>query len=674
MRERDDTAHANIYSGEKMFATFDTGDLGRFTQRLDDLLTEQRRRIDAISCSDEDGYPDTMGKLQEMQNELSIFFTPLSHLNSVCNSDDTREAYESSLPLLSRFHSETAQNEKLYKKLKRIVTDDPLRRRVVENEIREFRLSGAELSEKDKKRIEEIDAKLSEKSALFSQNLLDATAKWEMVVDREDVAGMPEDLVSEARFVENGEEKFRFTLQIPSYIAYITYGPNRELREKIYRAYSTRAPENGKLIEEILSLRHEKALMLGYENYAGYALETRDAESPSQVVSFLEKLADSSKPIALKEFSQLKKFAESLDGIEELESYDIAYYSEKLKKSLYGFDDETTRPYFESTRVLEGLLSIVSGLFGVDFSRVEDIALWHESALCYDIFSEGSICGRIYFDLYARPEKRGGAWMHDWETYHIDTSGKKHLPSAFVTTNFPSPSGERPSLLRHDDVVTLFHEMGHALHHLFSTVSEYSLSGINGVAWDAVEFPSQFLENFAYEKEILGRFAFHYRTGEKMPEELILKIKSSKNFHSALGLLRQVEFSLFDMLIHTSLYDEDGVAKVLEEVRRKIAVITPPSYNRFQNGFSHIFSGGYAAGYYSYKWAEVLSADAFFECLDENGNFDTQKALGYRKYILERGGSEDMSILYREWLGREPSTDSLLKLYDIHENGEMDES
>jgi len=458
-------------------------------------------------------------------------------------------------------------------------------------------------------------------------------------------------------------------LQIPSYLAYMTYGTSRQRREEIAKAYASRAPENAEVIDELLELRHKKAQLLGFESFAAYSLASKDAENTDDVTKFLEELGEKALPQAKEELAELKAFALKTDGIEDLQGFDVAYYSEKLKKEKFNFDDSMTKPYFEQSKVLRGLLDVVSELFSVEF-KPADAKVWNDKVKPFDIYKlakDGSnkLAGRIYFDLEARESKRGGAWMHDWETHFVDAKGAKHLPTAFIVCNFSPSTKENPSLLRHDDVVTLFHEMGHGIHHLFGTCNERSVSGINGVAWDVVEFPSQFLEAFAYEKPILKRFAFHHESGEPMSDELLEKIKETKNYQAALGILRQVEFSLFDFNLHKKLYQGDEVQALLDEIRQTTALLEVPNYNKFQNGFAHIFAGGYAAGYYSYKWAEVLSADAFYECLDEESGFNQAKADGYLKYILNRGGSEDMSSLYKQWLGREPKVESLLKLYGI---------
>jgi len=653
-----------------MFQTFHIDDLDTFPAKLETLLNEQRKRIDTITHSGSDSYEEILKPMQDLDEELSLFFTPLSHLNAVKNSPETQKAYEASIPLLSKFSSELTQNSALFAKLEKIHTQDPEAATVTKNEVRDFILSGARLPEKEKQRLEKISLRLSELSNTFSQNLLDATNAYELIIeDPADVEGIPQSDLAHATLEREGRQLYRFTLQLPSYLAYMTYGPNRTYREALYRAYTTRAPENAEVIDEMLALKNEKAKMLGYDSYAEYALETRDAESEEEVVDFLERLIDLSLKQGRRELEELEEFARDLDGLESLESYDVGYYSEKLKKERFDFDDTMTKPYFQQEKVLAGMLEIVSELFFVRFEEVE-VPAWHEKVRVFDIYDtdlqEGErLSGRIYFDLEAREEKRGGAWMNDWETHFVDREGRLHAATAFVVCNFSPSTSASPSLLRHDDVVTLFHEMGHAIHHLFGKCHERSVSGINGVAWDVVEFPSQFLENFAYEAAILRRFGFHYETGDTIPELLLEKIKESKNFQAAMGMLRQLEFALFDFRLHQQLYQGDEVQKLLDSVRERTSLLKPPAYNKFQHGFAHIFGGGYAAGYYSYKWAEVLSADAFFACLDEESGFNTELAEGYKTHILSRGGSREMHLLYREWLGRKADLKSLIKLYEI---------
>lgn len=648
-----------------MFQNFQLNNLDTFPAQLDTLLNTQRNTIQEISNSKLNTYDTILKPLQDLDEELGLFFTPLSHLNSVMNSEETQKAYEASIPLLSKFSSEMAQNEALFQKIEALKADSKEAQKVIEHEVRGFVLSGVNLPKNKKKRMEEINLKLSELSNEFSQNLLDATNAYELIIENEkDVQGMQHSDIDIAKVEIEEKTVYKFTLQIPSYLAYMTYGPNRAYRKELSKAYATRAPKNSEVIDKILALKHEKSQLLGFSSYAQYALETRDANQEDDVISFLNELADAALPQANNELNELKAFALKMDGIEELQGYDVGYYSEKLKKEKFDFDNTMTKPYFVQSKVLQGLLDIVSELFGVKFESA-DVPTWHECVKPFDIFEDNKLSGRIYFDLEARKEKRGGAWMNDWETHYVDTKGEQHLPSAFIVCNFSPTTEKTPSLLRHDDVVTLFHEMGHAIHHLFGKCKERSISGINGVAWDVVEFPSQFLENFAYEAAILKRFGFHYETNAPISDALTAKIKETKNFQAALGILRQVEFSLFDFVLHQDLYQGQEVQALLDTIRAKTSLLKPPSYNKFQHGFAHIFAGGYAAGYYSYKWAEVLSADAFFSCLDDESGFDKERAKGYKEYILASGGALEMSELYQAWLGRKADVKSLIKLYEI---------
>jgi oligopeptidase A len=445
----------------------------------------------------------------------------------------------------------------------------------------------------------------------------------------------------------------------------MTYGSNRELREKLYRAYTSRAPQNGKLIDELLKLKLQKARLLGFENYAELSLATKSAKSTDDVMEFLEKLASYGKQNAKREIEELQQFAKDEYEIEhELQSYDIGYYSEKMRKKLHNIDSEFYRPYFEQKSVINGLWGILDRLFDIEFKQ-SNTTTWNEKAVAYDIYENQNLIARLYMDLEARKDKRGGAWMDSWQSYSIESDGT-HLPSAYVVCNFPASNDDIPSLLRHDDVVTLFHEMGHALHHLLSKVSESFLSGVNGVAWDVVEFPSQFLEYFAYEKEALKTFAIHYETKEVLSDGDIDKLINARNFQSSLALVRQIEFAMFDFKLHSKLYQGDEVQELLDSVREQVSPLVPPSYNKFQNGFSHIFAGGYSAGYYSYKWAEVLSADAFMEFKNNpNTIFDKQISDKYKSLILQSGSSIDMDKLFYEFAGHNPDIMSLLKIDGI---------
>ena len=523
-------------------------------------------------------------------------------------------------------------------------------------------MSGCGLDEEKKKELEVIDLELSLLAKDFSQNLLNATKNWEMFCDEADVIGMPNDEKSRAEVISGDKKQYRFTLQAPSYNAYITYGINRSKREIIYKAYATRAPQNEELIEKIVSLKQKKAHILGFENYAIYSLATKMALNTSVVEDFLYLIAQKTKPKAIKELEELKEFAKKLDDIEDLQSYDMAYYSQKLKEEKYTIDDELYKPYFQKERTLEGVLEFLFKIFGVRFDQIEEKS-WHESVLVYHLYEENECIGKIYFDLEARDEKKGGAWMHNWHDRY-SFNGEKQLPTAFIVCNFSPATQSVPSLLSHDEVTTLFHELGHAVHHLFTKVDEPFVSGINGVAWDTVEFPSQFLEYFAYDKEVLRMFAKHYISGEILDDENIDKLILTRNYGSALATLRQIEFALFDFLLYQKNRNQEEVQALLDSIRKEVGVMTPPSYNKFQNGFSHIFSGGYSAGYYSYKWAEVLSADAF-NVFTNSGIFDIQTGRKFKELILESGGSVDMNTLFFSFANKEPDVDSLLKIDGI---------
>ena len=620
--------------------------------------------IEKLLKTENKTYMNFVKPLELMGENLEQFFTKLSHLNSVSNTPETQKIYAESLPIITEYSTKLSQNLDIYKAYKEIQKNEAQvlnqeQRRVLELNIQHFELSGAHLDERSKIRLQEINIKKSELSNDFSQNILDATNEYEYIItDEKDVKAIPKSDLIHARFEENGVTKYRFTLQMPSYIAYMTYGDNRDIREELYRAYVTRAPQNAKIIDELLMLRDEMSQILGFSNYAAYSLASKMAKDEKSVLDFLEKLLKNSKDQAKKELKEIQSISK-----EPLKSFDTAYYSELLKKEKYEIDEEIYRPYFEQKNVLSGVFEFLNKLFGIEFKKTDE-RLWHESAFSYDLYVEGKLRSRLYLDLEARKGKQGGAWMNNFQTHCTNEKGDERLASAVVVCNFPSSSKETPSLLRHDDVVTLFHEMGHALHHMLSTVNENEVSGVNGVEWDAVEFPSQFLENFAYEPKVLKMFASHYETGETISDDMIDKLVRTKNFLSALAMLRQLEFSIFDFKLHTKLYQGDDIQYLLDSIRKDTALIEPPLYNKFQNGFSHIFAGGYAAGYYSYKWAEVLSADAFFSVIQE-GIFNSNSAKKYFDIVLKSGGSQSMDQLFKEFMGRESEPKYLLKLNGI---------
>jgi oligopeptidase A len=639
--------------------------LDTFIADLDTLIENNRRLIDTLLAIPHKTYADFVRPFDFMEEEMELLFTPLSHMNAVKNSEATQKIYAEALPILTEYSTYIGQNLALYEAFKQIKTNeyDALnveQRRILDLNILHFELAGAHLDEASKTRLADINLRKSTLTNDFSQNLLDATNAYEKIItDEADVDGIPESDLENARFEEDGVTKYRFTLQMPSYIAYMTYGPNRAIREELYRAYTTRAPQNSAIIDELMALRQESAKLLGFENYAQYSLASKMAPDTKAVVKFINELIEASRPQAEKEIAELRAAAGGL----ELQSYDTAYYGEILKKAQYDIDEEEYRPYFEQHSVMEGMFTFLHNLFGIRFVAVQ-LELWDEKASVYDLYDGETLFARVYFDLEARKDKRGGAWMHNFQTHCEDEKGCTHRSSAFVVCNFPPSSDTAPSLLRHDDVVTLFHEMGHTLHHLMSRVKERGVSGVSGVEWDAVEFPSQFLENFAYEPQVLKLFARHYESGDVLSDEMIAKLIRAKNFQSALFMLRQLEFALFDFELHSRLYQGEEIQNLLNRVRERTSLIKPPAYNKFQNGFSHIFSGGYSAGYYSYKWAEVLSADAYYAIVDE-GVFGSELAHRYKEVVLAKGGSQSMQELFVEMMGRECETKHLLRLSGI---------
>ena len=653
-----------------MFKDFNLEKLTDSKVLLEKLLEQSKNEILELMKIKEKTYENFVMPYEEIGESINDFLTPIFHIDSVKNSETTGKVYEECLPVISKYETWISQNENIYIALKDIQSNyksnlNDIQHKVLENEIRDFILSGCHLDNDKKKRLEDINLTLSELSHKFSQNLLDATNEFEMIIeDEDDVKEIPASDLELAKFEEEGKTKYKFTLQIPSYMAYITYGTSRDRREELYKAYCTKAPQNGKIIEQILKLKNEKVKILGFNSYSEYSLQTKMASKEEEVVTFLEELGHKGKTKAIEELEEIKQIA-SNDGINDFRSSDMAYYSEKLKKAKYDLDEEYYRPYFEQESVLNGFFDFLHQMFDIKFVKT-DAKAWDEKVRVYNLLTNNKEIARIYIDLEARKDKRGGAWMNNWHSHYVDSKGQKHLPTAFIVCNFPQSTETTPSLLRHSDVVTLFHEMGHALHHLVSDIKDPYVSGISGVAWDTVEFPSQFLEYFSYDKDVLKLFAKHYKTQEVLDDEAIDRIIKAKNFQSSLSLVRQVEFALFDFKLYQDLYKtEEEVQDLLDDVRKEFAVIIPPSYNKFQNGFSHIFAGGYSAGYYSYKWAEVLSADAFYMFIDSGNIFNKELALKYKETILSKGGSSNMDQLFYNFAQRKPSIDSLLKIDGI---------
>ena len=653
-----------------MFKEFHIENFENSSKLLEELLNNSRVEVEKLLEIKNKTYKNFVLPFAEIGEKINEFITPIFHLDSVKNSKITSKVYEECLPIISKYESEISQNENIYTSFKNIQSNDKstlsnIQLKVLENEIRDFELSGCQLENNKKQRLEEIDLALGELSHKFSQNILEATNSFSLIIENfEDVKEIPKSDLELAKFEEDGKTKYKFTLQMPSYIAYMTYGTSREKREELYKAYTTRAPQNGEIIEKILALKDEKVKILGFKNYASYSLATKMANSEDDVINFLEELGNKAKEKAIKELEEIKQIAKE-DGIDDFRASDISFYSEKLKKAQYDIDEEYYRPYFEQNSVLNGFFTALNELFDIEF-KSSNAPSWDEKVKVYDILENNKTIARIYIDLEARDDKRGGAWMNNWHSYYKDSNNNINLPTAYIVGNFPQSTKDIPSLLRHSDVVTLFHEMGHALHHLLSKVEEPTVSGISGVAWDVVEFPSQFLEYFSYDRDILKLFAKHYQTGEVLDDEAISRLIKAKNFQSSMATVRQIEFALFDFKLHQKLYKtEFEIQELLNSIRDKFSVIKTPEYNKFQNSFSHIFSGGYSAGYYSYKWAEVLSADAFYMFLDSKNVLNKELGLKYKNCVLSCGGSENMDKLFFDFAQREPKIDSLLKIDGI---------
>ncbi|MCG9058975.1 M3 family metallopeptidase [Laribacter hongkongensis] len=599
---------------------------------------------------------------------------PVSHLNSVVNTPELREAYNSNLPKISAFFTELGQNLALFEKYKALVASPAYaqlsapQQKVLQNELRDFRLSGAELPDSDKPRFTEIQLQLADLDARFEQNLLDATDAFAYYASEAEIDGVPADVKAMYRAAAeaDGKDGYKITLQFPFYYPLMQYGTHRPLRETLYRAYVTRASEfgeekwnNAPLIRDILKLRAEEAAMLGFANYAELSLAPKMADTPAEVTTFLRDLAVRAKPFAEKDRAELEAFAKAELGMSELAAWDLAFVSEKLRVARYAFSEQDVKPYFPEPKVLAGLFGVVKTLYGIDV--VETSAeTWHPDVRFFEIRQDGSKLGEFYLDLYARAQKRGGAWMDDARGRR-SRAGDTVTPVAYLTCNFSAPVGGKPALFSHDEVTTLFHEFGHGLHHLLTRIDVPGVSGISGVEWDAVELPSQFMENFCWEWDVLQGMTAHVDTGEPLPRTLFDKMLAAKNFQSGMMTVRQIEFSLFDMLLHSEFSPEaDDWEALLAEVRREVAVNLPPAYNRFVNSFSHIFAGGYAAGYYSYKWAEVLSADAY-AAFEEQGGANPDTGRRFWNEILAVGGSRPAMESFKAFRGREPELEPLLR-------------
>lgn len=645
------------------------------------LIEESRRAIDTLLAS---GGPYTWDNLveplEDIDDRINRAWSPVSHLNSVVNSDALREAYNDCLPLLSEYATEVGQNDALYQAYRSLAESpdfarlDRAQRKIIENALRDFRLSGVALPEEQKQRFKAIAQELSRLGSQFQDNVLDATQGWTRHIDDESLlAGLPDSAKLMAAQAANAKDLagWLFTLEFPSYIAILTHADNRELRREFYAAYATRASDQGPnagqwdntaLMEKLLALRHEEARLLGFDNFAELSLATKMAPSSTAVVEFIEHLAERSLPHGRRDLAELRAFAETELGIDGPDAWDWTYASEKLRQSRYQLSEEEVRAYFPAPRVVKGLFAVVETLFGVRIEERAGVEVWHPDAQYYEIYdATGELRGAFFLDLYARAKKRGGAWMDECVTRRR-LADRVQTPVAYLTCNFTPPTGDSPALLRHGEVQTLFHEFGHGLQHMLTRVDHLGVSGIHGVEWDAVELPSQFMENFCWEPEALALISGHCETGDPLPKALLDKMIAARNFQSGMQMLRQLEFALFDFRIHRDYDPERGgrIYSILDEVRDQVAVVIPPPFNRFPHSFSHIFGGGYAAGYYSYKWAEVLSSDAF-SLFEERGIFDPETGRAFLENILETGGSQNAMDLFVAFRGREPSIDALLR-------------
>jgi oligopeptidase A len=640
----------------------------RNKQCIDELLDSTQRY----------SWDNLLQPIEELEDELSQAWSPVSHLNSVCNSDALREAYNACLPQLSEYGTWMGQHSRLCAAYQQIAdsdefeTLDSAQRTSIQHALRDFRLAGVALPQVKKAKYGELRQKLSKLGSKFGENVLDATNAWSRQATREELQGLPETALANAQqaATQAGKEGYLINLEFPSMSPVLNYCDNRDLREEVYTANCTRASDQGPhasqwdntdLIVDTLATRTELAKLLGFDNYAELSLATKMAESPDSVIEFLQQLASQSLPQAEAEWRELEAFARDQGGLTSVEAWDVGYYSEKLRQNRYQVSQEDIRPYLPVTKVLPGLFEVVRRLYGVDVREVESFDNYHPSAKLFELLLDDEVVARFYLDLYARAHKRGGAWMDACRVRRQSANGIQ-IPVAYLVCNFTPPVGDQPALLTHTELTTLFHEFGHGLHHMLTRQTVAAVSGINGVAWDAVELPSQFLENWCWEREALAFISGHHETGEPLPDELLDKMLAARNFQSGMAMSRQLEFSLFDFRLHRE-WDSagvDSVASLLKEVREQVAVTRLPPFNRYQNSFSHIFAGGYAAGYYSYKWAEVLSADAFSR-FEEEGIFNAATGAEFRKEVLEVGGSKEPMELFVAFRGREPSIEPLLR-------------
>lgn len=666
-------------------------DIPKLPEQLGQLLAESREAVAALLANNSSpSWAGLMAPMAEIDERIEQFWSPVSHLFGVCNSPELREAYEQCLPQLSAYSSEMGQNCQLFEAVQALADSaeypclSPEQQTLIDNSLRDFRLSGVALDEDKRQRYADIKQRLSELATQFSNQVLDATKAWHWhSEDATELAGIPDFALAQYRALAEAKELpgYVISLDIPAYLPAMQHAENPALREALYRAYNSRASEigpnagefdNGPVMVEILSLRRQLAELLGFAHYGELSLATKMADQPEQVLGFLNDLAAVSKPVAEAEYQALQDFAREQYGCEALQAWDVPYYAERLKEQRYSLSQEELKPYFPLDTVLEGMFALVEKLFAIRVEAEKEQTLWHPDARCYSLYSadSGEYIASFGMDLYAREDKRGGAWMSDAVGRHARLDGLQ-TPIAYMVCNFPPPTAELPSLLTHNDVTTLFHEFGHGLHHMLTEVDVAGISGINGVPWDAVELPSQFLENWAWEPEVVPMISGHYQTDEPLPLDLLQRLLAAKNYQSGMMMVRQLEFSLFDFELHCAEPPADaaGVQALLDNVRERVAVVPAVDCNRFQHSFSHIFAGGYAAGYYSYKWAEVLSADAY-SLFEEQGVLNADTGAAFRRCVLARGGAEAPMALFTAFRGREPSNAALLRHSGIVEENE----
>ena len=645
------------------------------TPAIELLLSDARSTVKAAEKS-APSWDAFIAPLEDANERLGRAWGQVAHLHAVMDCPELREVYNANLAKVTSYWTELGQNLQLFEKYRALRDSNEFstlsapRKKLVENALRDFRLGGAELPPDKKKRYAEIQEELARLSAKFSENLLDATNAFSIYVTKDQTSGIPDDVLQAAREAahKDGKDGWKFTLHMPSYLPVMQYADDRLLREKMYYASSTRASEfgnpqwdNAPLIAKIVPLRQELAQLLGYRDFAEVSLVPKMAESASQVLAFLDDLARRARPFAERDVEELREFARTELNISDLQAWDVAYASEKLRLKRYSFSDQEVKQYFPEDIVVRGLFRVAETLYGVKI--VESQApVWHPDVRFFEVRDpNGTAIGQFYLDLYARETKRGGAWMDDAISRRRKAE-RIQIPLAYLNCNFSRPIGGKPALFTHDEVLTLFHEFGHGLHHLLTQVEDLGVSGISGVEWDAVELPSQFMENFCWEWDVLRDMTRHVDTGQPLPGQLFGKMLAAKNFQSGLAMLRQIEFAVFDMRLHSDFDPTSGrsALDLLQEVRRQVAVLFPPAYNRFPNSFGHIFGGGYAAGYYSYKWAEVLSADAY-SLFEEEGVLNPDAGARFRDEILAVGGSRPAAESFRAFRGREPNVEALLR-------------